>query len=364
MYASRFCSPYCTTSPISSAPWASKRATTASMSSTVNMMRRIPSAFTGAFSDPVLIASGVWNLSSSILPWPTGVRINARVARTSLSPIRLSTEGPSTVVSPSSSIPSSAKNALAASRSSTTMRTLSIRNNLLFAVIFLLRFGRPEYVPLPVDGVDQADGAAGYPRSGWIDLLPELPDAHSDRVRVALVIQPDPLLNILARGHSPLVEGERLQQRVLARGKRDLLAGAAHAVRLRIDFQVGDPNEPRLVDRVAADERPHPRPQFRQLERLRQVVIGTDLEAAQAILQSAARGQHQDRGRVPAPPERFAHLPAVHARQHQVQDDDGVLPLAGQRQRLAAVLGTIDGVARRLEALLNPPGSCPFIFDE
>ena len=35
--------------------------------------------------------------------------------------------GPSTVVSPSSSMPSSAKNALAASRSSTTMRTLSIR---------------------------------------------------------------------------------------------------------------------------------------------------------------------------------------------------------------------------------------------
>ena len=38
-------------------------------------MRRIPSAFTGAFSDPVLIASGVWNLSSSIRPWPSGVRI-------------------------------------------------------------------------------------------------------------------------------------------------------------------------------------------------------------------------------------------------------------------------------------------------
>ena len=39
-----------------------------SMSSTANMMRRIPSSFTGAFSGPVLIASGVWNLSSSIRP--------------------------------------------------------------------------------------------------------------------------------------------------------------------------------------------------------------------------------------------------------------------------------------------------------
>src|SRR5437588_6099356 len=151
--------------------------------------------------------------------------------------MRRSTVGPSTVVSPSSSIPSSAKNALAASRSSTTMRTLSIRNNLLFAVIFrlyaqififsdlwmpllrssgrriLLRFGRPEHVPLSVDRVDQADGVA------VVHLLTELPDAHGDRVRVALVIQPDPLQDILAREHSPLVERERFQQRVLARGE-------------------------------------------------------------------------------------------------------------------------------------------------
>src|SRR5919109_943094 len=45
--------------------------------------------------------------------------------------MRRSTEGPSTVVSPSSSIPSSTKNAFAASRSSTTMRTLSIRLSIM-----------------------------------------------------------------------------------------------------------------------------------------------------------------------------------------------------------------------------------------
>ncbi len=68
-----------------------------------------------------------WNLDSSTRPWPSGVRIIAMSARTSLSPTVWSTQGPSTVVSPSSSIPSSTKNALAASRSSTTMSTLSIR---------------------------------------------------------------------------------------------------------------------------------------------------------------------------------------------------------------------------------------------
>src|SRR5258706_15303411 len=56
--------------------------------------------------------------------------------------MRRSTEGPSTVVSPSSSIPSSAKNALAASRSSTTMRTLSIRSNLFFVIVIKLLYLR------------------------------------------------------------------------------------------------------------------------------------------------------------------------------------------------------------------------------
>ena len=81
----------------------------------------MPSVFAGAFAGSALTAGGVWNFDSSILPWPSGVRIMAIVARTPSSPTVWSTHGPSTVVSPSSSMPSSAKNALAASRSSTTM---------------------------------------------------------------------------------------------------------------------------------------------------------------------------------------------------------------------------------------------------
>src|SRR4051812_37532455 len=61
------------------------------------------------------------------MPCPSGARIIAMVERTSLRPISIPTSGPSTIVSPSSLRPSSMKNALVASRSSTTMRTLSIR---------------------------------------------------------------------------------------------------------------------------------------------------------------------------------------------------------------------------------------------
>src|SRR5919197_2850182 len=120
-------SSYCAISPTSSPPWLRRRATTSSMSSTANMMRRMPSVFAGAFSGSALTAGGVWNFVSSTRLWPSGVRSMAMSARTASSPTTRSTQRPSTVVSPSGSIPSSAKNALAASRSSTTIRTLSIR---------------------------------------------------------------------------------------------------------------------------------------------------------------------------------------------------------------------------------------------
>src|SRR5262249_60600770 len=97
--------------------------------------------------------------------------------------------------------------------------------------------------------------------------MSELPDAHGDRVRITLVVVPDPLLDILAREHPSLVAGERLQERILPRRERDLPAGATHASRLGVDLQIGDPDEPRPVDRRAADGRPPPGPPPRARER-------------------------------------------------------------------------------------------------
>jgi hypothetical protein len=70
------------------------------MSSTVNVMRRMPSVFAGAFSGSALTAVGVWNLVSSSRPWPSGVRIIAMSTRTSSSPTTRSTQRPSTGASP------------------------------------------------------------------------------------------------------------------------------------------------------------------------------------------------------------------------------------------------------------------------
>src|SRR5215470_1016278 len=55
-------SSYWATSPMSSAPWVRKRARTSSMSSTANMMRRMPSVFTGAVFGSPLTAAGASNV--------------------------------------------------------------------------------------------------------------------------------------------------------------------------------------------------------------------------------------------------------------------------------------------------------------
>src|SRR5580765_6308765 len=66
---------------------------------------------------------------SSILPWPSGIRIMAISTRWPRSPVTRPDQSPSIIARPSSSRPSSAKNETAASSDSTTMPTLSIRRS-------------------------------------------------------------------------------------------------------------------------------------------------------------------------------------------------------------------------------------------
>src|SRR4029077_367048 len=97
------------------------------MSSTANMMRCRPSVLGGGFCGLAPIAAGRWYFISSSLPWPSGVRISAMSLRMPSSPTARSAQSPSICASPSRSMPSSVKKAMAASRSSTTMPTLSMR---------------------------------------------------------------------------------------------------------------------------------------------------------------------------------------------------------------------------------------------
>src|SRR5215212_392091 len=132
-------SSYWATSPMSSAPWARRRATVSSTLSTVNMTLRRPSAFGGAIAGSISTSWGLRNFVSSSRPCPSGVRIMTMSTWTRSSPLTRSTHGPSTRASPSSVMPSAVKKAIAAARSSTTTLTWS---NLLIVMSLVYSRGR------------------------------------------------------------------------------------------------------------------------------------------------------------------------------------------------------------------------------
>ncbi len=94
--------------------------------------------------------------------------------------------------------------------------------------------------------------------------------------------------------------------------------------------------------------------QFARLEGLRQIVVGTDLEAGQAIGEVGARGQHEDRQLRCRPrrprPDGLRQFEAGLARHHHVEDDEvegqAFQPLAGcggmsGRRDAIAVVGEV-----------------------
>ena len=95
----------------------------------------------------------------------------------------------------------------------------------------------------------------------------------------------------------------------------------------------------RRAPRRAAHQRAHPRHELVRAERLRQVVVGADLEADDAVGLLGTGREHDDRNRrrlVRSAADETADLEAVDVRQHEIQDHQIGRPRADGRERVAA----------------------------
>ena len=93
-----------------------------------------------------------------------------------------------------------------------------------------------------------------------------------------------------------------------------------------------------------AKQRAHPREKLVVGERLDEIVVGTGVQAGDAVGDGVAGGQHQDRDvRSGAQPP--AHLDAVDARQHHVEDDEVGWLVARFDERVGTVGHDVDRVA-------------------
>ena len=94
--------------------------------------------------------------------------------------------------------------------------------------------------------------------------------------------------------------------------------------------------------RRAPCQRPDARHELGELERLAQVVVGSQLEALHAVADRARSCEHEHTGVGAFGEQRPAYLVAVHVREIAVEDDDVVGVDSDTRERLAAVEREID----------------------
>ena len=170
-----------------------------------------------------------------------------------------------------------------------------------------------------------ADAAHGLDlRSVGAELAADLADMDIDGPRLTREVRaPDVLEQTVAGQDDAGVPGERREEIELAGAEAEVAAGDRRLAAARIDPERADLDRaPAAGRRVRpAQDRLDPGDERPRVERLRDVVVGAELETDDRVDVVVPGGEHQDRG-VAAPPDLAADLEAVELRQHQVEDHE------------------------------------------
>jgi hypothetical protein len=117
------------------------------------------------------------------------------------------------------------------------------------------------------------------------------------------------------------------------------------------------PLDRRIKPRIRAEH-------FLDLKRLRHVVIRAAVDALDAFVPAAARGEHQHRQVESGPAPSAQDRQAVNARQSEVEDDGVVGFGAGQKVRPHAVRRHVHGITGMLQRVGQPGGQPRFVLDD
>ena len=183
-------------------------------------------------------------------------------------------------------------------------------------------------------------GAASSPQN----LLQDLVAAH--RLADALDEQPEQL---------DLVERERvLDAADLERVRGEAHLGLADLDHLRRRARTSD----------ATEDGAHARDELVDAERLRHVVVGAGVEAADLVRLLRARRQHDDRHERRDATELLADGVAVHVGQHQIEDDGVGVLRAGELDAVLALARGDHAEALELEGIAEPHHDVGLVLDD
>jgi hypothetical protein len=141
---------------------------------------------------------------------------------------------------------------------------------------------------------------------------------------------------------------ERQQQRELLVGQDHRVLAARDPLGCRIEQHGAETIDfagRRPIRRPSPQQCLYPGEEFQQAERLRHEVVGTHPEPAHLVRLLALRRQDEDGRAVAFVTQRPQHTVAVHARHHEVEDDEIGARHARIAQSGKAVLGDSDVVA-------------------
>ena len=178
---------------------------------------------------------------------------------------------------------------------------------------------------------------------------------------------PDMVEEVLLRHDLAGARHEVAEQCELLCRQVQLAVSAFHPVGGRIQTKGADLENCSRPARVTTQEGANPRSQLVECERLHQVVVGTHVEAANALLDGVSGRQHQDPGCntlgwVLA--ERAADLEAVEAGHCDVETDQVVRGPRGLCEGLIAVQGRVDCVSVAAQAAGDGVDQVGLVVDE
>src|SRR3954467_12842827 len=197
----------------------------------------------------------------------------------------------------------------------------------------------PGHQPVP----HAADGLDGVLAVRLVDLAPQVADVDLDDVVVALVVGVPYRLEDVGLGHHvPAMAQEEVQQPELPGRQGDLALPSAHRAARRVEGQVAGSEDGRSRGSATADQRPQPRDQHQEGERLGEVVISAEVPRVGLVVLAVLGRQQQYRRPDTRRPHLPAHLVPVEPRQHDVQNDDVVGLYLGVEQSLGSVVDHVD----------------------
>ena len=190
-------------------------------------------------------------------------------------------------------------------------------------------------------------------------------DVDLDDVRIAFEREvPDVVENLGFRDDFTGPAHEELEHRELACRQRHFDIAARASMLDRIDLEVASCVDDGLRPARTAKQRAEARQEHDERERLGEVVVSAGVQRLGLVVFTVFRGEHQYRRPVACFAQVLAHLEAVHARQHDVENDHVVTVLGGHPETIGTRQGNVDGEAFGFEPAAHRRRHLLLVFDD